>query len=254
MRIGIVESSNARPLTWGFEKNREHELITDSPKNLSRMLLEGKLDTALISSVEIIRNKDILSYSTACGVCTRDIVRSILFFQNKDDIHPLNFIQVDSGSKTSVALFELLYNRKYKTRIQTVSTDPLLIKKDIQIGKGSHLLFGDNALSVSWHSDHYEIVDLAHWWYQETGLNFIFALWAFPNFLVLEDEFFLNSLRFGMDHIEDIVKEEQKKGKLPHDAASLKKYLTKDLQYIPDGKNWQGLDLFEKLLRESNLL
>ncbi|HMY65661.1 MAG TPA: ABC transporter substrate-binding protein, partial [Leptospiraceae bacterium] len=63
MRIGLVKHSNARPLTFGIEKSGEHSLVYENPSVLKDLLLEGKLDTALISSVECIRNRG-LSYTT----------------------------------------------------------------------------------------------------------------------------------------------------------------------------------------------
>ena len=68
MKIGIVKHLNARPLTYGFEKSGSHELVFENPSVLKDLLLKGKLDTALISSVECIRNESVLAYSTACGV------------------------------------------------------------------------------------------------------------------------------------------------------------------------------------------
>ncbi|MCC5816243.1 MAG: hypothetical protein JJT78_15940 [Leptospira sp.] len=254
MRIGLVESVNARPLSWGMELDERHELVFDSPKNLSEMLLKGNLDTALISSVEIIRNSNILDYSRTCGVCTQEKVESILFFKNIKEKFPPNQFSVDSGSKTSVALFELLYFLETNQKAVVVPTDPLQIKKDIQKNKGSHMLFGDNALSVKWDTGSYEVIDLANWWYIKTNLFFVFALWAFPKSKPISDSFFLNSLDIGLASVEEIIELELKKGKTIRGKAFLNHYLKQVLTYKPEDKHWKGLKYFEELLAKNSLL
>jgi chorismate dehydratase len=254
MRIGLVESVNARPLSWGMEKLGDHELVFDSPKNLSKMLLNGKLDTALISSVEIIRNRNVLDYSRTCGVCTKESVESILFFKNLKEDYPPSHFSVDSGSKTSVALFELLFFMETNTKAVVVPTDPLQIKQSISENLGSHMLFGDNALSVHWDPNSFEVIDLANWWFKKTNLFFIFALWAFPKSNPIEDSFYLESLDLGLNSIETIIELELEKGKTIRGRAFLNRYLKSVLHYKPEEKHWEGLEYFEKLLAQNHLL
>ena len=70
-------------------------------------LLKGNLDLALISSVECIRNSDVLDFSLSTGVCSSNRVRSILYFENK--FHKETKIHVDEGSRSSVALLKILF-------------------------------------------------------------------------------------------------------------------------------------------------
>ena len=83
MKIGVVKHLNARPLTYGFEKKGEHSIFYENPSVLKEELLKGNLDLALISSVECIRNSDVLDFSLSTGVCSSNRVRSILYFENK---------------------------------------------------------------------------------------------------------------------------------------------------------------------------
>lgn len=254
MRIGLVESINARPLTWGFEREKKHELIYSSPKVLSELLLAGQLDTALISSVEVLRNLNQLDYSRACGVCAREKVRSILFFKNKKELFPPHEFFVDWGSKTSVALFELLLRMDRGIHAHTIPTNPKIIQDSIKNGYGSHLLFGDNALSIKWDPEIFSAIDLAKWWNEKTGLYFIFALWAYPKKSPIEDEFFLNSLELTDVGIQEIINQDKRIHPQGLEKDILYRYLKEELHYIPLEKSWRGLELFEVLLKEHKIL
>jgi chorismate dehydratase len=116
MKIGVVKHLNARPLTYGLEKNIEHSVLYENPSVLKEELLNNNLDLALISSVECIRNESKLDFSMSTGVCAEKKVRSILFFENKKEANP-EVIFVDEGSRSSVALLRILYHEKYKILI-----------------------------------------------------------------------------------------------------------------------------------------
>lgn len=250
MIIGIVESLNARPLTWGIENNNEFQKVYASPAELSELLLAGGLDTALISSVEILRNLNKLDYSRACGVCARNSVRSILFFKNIKNPFPSPPYRVDKGSKTSVALFQLLHKIEYGIVPEIIPSPPETIQEDIQKGIGSHLLFGDNALRVIWDPNIFNAIDLASWFYSITQLHFIFALWAYPKNKKIPDSLFLKSLQYGLENIDAIINLESKKQHIRLNKEEMKNYLTIELQYIPESKNWEGLDFFKKKIIE----
>jgi len=249
MRIGIVKHLNARPLTYGFEKGQGNDLIFDNPSVLKDLLLKGELDTALISSVECIRNQSTLSYSTACGVCAKEKVRSILFFKNKIEIFPPEKIYTDAGSRSSVALLQTLLKKQTGKLIEVVPTDPKEILQKIHSGKDSHLLFGDNALLATWDSNIFTTTDLAEWWYQETNLSFVFAFWAFPKTKDFPDSFFLDSLEFGLTHIDEIISSEKR-----FSREMLESYLKKELHYRITAIDLQGFKLFKKYSTEWNIL
>lgn len=250
----MVESLNARPLSWNLEKKGDHDLIYSSPKVLSEMLLDGQLDTALISSVEVLRNGDRLGYSRYCGVSSKNRVRSILFFQNLREPAPPPKIYVDSGSRTSVALLELLVEMEFAFKTRTISTPPQIIAQSIQKGKGSHLLFGDNALFLeNYPLSTFRVVDLAEWWYRLTNLYFIFALWAFPAEKPIKDEFFQAAMDISESGIEEITNHAIQRG-FNLDRPTIKTYLTRDLHFLPEEETWKGFRLFEKLLWEKGIL
>jgi chorismate dehydratase len=249
MKIGIVKHLNARPLTYGFEKSGSHELVFENPSVLKDLLLKGELDTALISSVECIRNESVLAYSTACGVCAKEKVRSILFFKNKKETFPPDRIYTDAGSRSSVALLQTLLKKETGKLIEVIPTDPNLILENIQNARNSHLLFGDNALLATWDSSVYEVYDLAEWWHKETNLYFVFAFWAFPKGASFSDSFFLDSLDYGLEHLEEIISGEKR-----FTRDMLNSYLKKELHYRITPIDLSGFALFRKYCTEWKIL
>lgn len=240
MKIGVVKHLNARPLTYGIEKSGEHEILYENPSVLKDELLKGNLDTALISSVECIRNQHSLGYSTATGVCATGKVRSILFFENVKELEPKE-ISVDFGSRSSVALLQILIKRKYNYIPKVVPTDPVLIQNSIHQGKGSHLLFGDNALLAEYDSDKYRVIDLAEWWNTDTQLGFCFAFWAYPKKSPVSDDLFYFSLEYGLKNIQEIISLETR-----FPPLMLETYLKKELHYLVRSKDRQGFELFSQ--------
>ncbi len=249
MRIGIVKHLNARPLTWGFEQDPEHKMVPENPSLLKDYLLRGLVDVGLISSIECLRNSDVLSVSMKVGVCASRQVRSIKFFRNKKEPYPPYRILTDNGSRTSMALVRVLVHNESGLLPEVSPTDPKTIKEEISIGRGSHMLFGDNALFAECDPEIYETKDLAEWWYETTGTSFIFALWASKKPLELPDEFFQESLDYGLKHIEDIIRNEQR---LPADLV--RKYLTEELHYEITESDRQGFELFGKYCNELGIL
>jgi chorismate dehydratase len=249
MKIGIVKHLNARPLTYGFEKTGSHDLVFENPSVLKDLLLKGELDTALISSVECIRNESVLAYSTACGVCAKEKVRSIIFFKNKKETFPPERIYTDSGSRSSVALLQTLIKKETGKLIDVIPTDPNIIMEKIRSAHDSHLLFGDNALLATWDSSVYEAFDLAEWWNKETSLSFVFAFWAYPKSEIIPDSFFLNSLDYGLQHLEEIIVSEKRFTK-----DMLNSYLKNELHYRITPVDLSGFALFRKYCTEWSIL
>ncbi|WP_411822615.1 menaquinone biosynthetic enzyme MqnA/MqnD family protein [Leptospira sp. 'Mane'] len=248
MKIGIVKHLNARPLTYYFENHPDYEIISDNPSFLVEELKVGRLDCALISSIECERNRLNFSYSKSVGVCARDVVRSILYFENKNEQSPPKEIHTDSGSRSSVALLQCIFHLVYGFTPKVIPTEAKEINSSMEKNQGSHLLFGDHALLHNAPED-YQIYDLASWWNQITKTNFCFAFWAFPKDKPIEDSFFTNALEYGLDHIEEIIHKEKR---LP--TAIVDRYLRKELHYYPDQLNLDGFQLYIDTCKKIGIL
>ena len=245
-KIGIVKSVNARPLTWGFENNGNYETISDTPARLAEMLLDSKLDAALISSVECVRH-DILEYYPGAGVCTRDKVKSILYFKNRTESLP-HTVYVDNGSRSSVALLKILFQLEHKRNIETIAAEPETIQKMIHAGKGHHMLFGDNALFASWDSRIYESIDLSGWWNKLTGMPFCYAFWAYRRDNPVDTAEFDWSLQKGLAEIDKIIARHQ-----GFEPDMLRNYLSNDLHYRTNPDDLEGFQLFVRYCKKFNI-
>lgn len=245
LRLGLIKHLNARPLTYGFEQSTEHELVYDNPSVLKDMLLSGKLDAALISSVECIRNQTVLDYSLSCGVCTEDKVRSILFFKNKNETYPPSTVYSDFGSRTSITLLKILIKMETGQTVQEILEKPDKILDYIQNKQNSHLLFGDNALKARWEPEHFEARDMSTWWNKTTGLSFCYAFWAYPKIRKISDDLFLESLEYGLKHIDEIIFNEKR---FPLEFVI--NYLKHELHYVIRQKDLYGFEYYIQKARE----
>ncbi|MBM9499112.1 menaquinone biosynthesis protein [Leptospira sp. 201903071] len=249
MKIGIVKHLNARPLTWGFEKDNKNQIVPDNPAILKDYLLNDRIDLGLISSIECIRNREIFNTYQTTGVCAKEKVRSILFFKNLKEEYPPKVILTDSGSKTSMSLVRVLVHEETGKIPDVIPTDSKMIQKQIENGIGSHMLFGDNALLAKWNPDFYDVRDLAQWWNELTGLGFIFALWASKKPLLVEESLFIQSLEYGISHFEEIISQESR---LPETVV--REYLTKELHYKVTEEDHKGFFLFGEKCKNLDLL
>ena len=140
MRIGAVSYLNTKPLVYGLaELAPQHELVFDLPSRLADDLAAGRLDVALIPSIEFFKNPTYTIISDACIAC-RGPVRSVKLFSRvpPTDIRTL---ALDEGSRTSAALVRILLRKRFgieptfvplpiDARPESVAADALLLIGD----------------------------------------------------------------------------------------------------------------------------
>jgi predicted solute-binding protein len=160
LRIGCVQYLNARPLIHGWPG----EVRFDHPAALCRMLADGELDVAFVSSFEYLREP---SYAIVDGVCVAaDGPVYSVFVTHCQPLEDANTIAADPNSRTSVNLLRcLLAERQIAADLVSGAAD-------------AELLIGDQAIRFrQQNEDDYEFWDLAQQWKLATGLPFVFALW-----------------------------------------------------------------------------
>ncbi len=160
LRIGCVKYLNARPLIHGWLG----EVHFDHPAALCRMLSDGELDVAFVSSFEFLRDP---VYNVVDRVCLAAAgpVYSV-FVAHREPLETVRQITADPNSRTSVNLLRcLLAERRLSGRIVSGEAD-------------ARLLIGDQAIRFrQQHQGEYEFWDLAAEWKRATNLPFVFALW-----------------------------------------------------------------------------
>ena len=138
------------------------EQITGVPTQLNRMLIQGEVDVAPISSIEYARNADSLRLLPRLCVSTEGAVDSIQLITRKP-LEQVRSVAITPESATSVVLTRVLLGE--------VELVPLEQPAD------ARMLIGDAALRSAFEdpTPHY---DLGRLWQERTGLPMVYAVWA----------------------------------------------------------------------------
>lgn len=169
--VGAVSYLNSKPLIEGLADDVPVSL--DYPSCLADDLASGKLDVALVPSIEFFRDDNYRIVSDAC-VATRGDVMSVKLYSR---VHPgeIRRLALDEGSRTSATLAQVILAEKYGVFPQL---EPLPIEHDTtQSDADAILLIGDRAMTDP-DEPFVEIWDLGTVWTEWTGLPFVFAMWV----------------------------------------------------------------------------
>jgi len=174
MRIGAVSYLNTKPLVYRLtELAPQHELIFDLPSRLADDLAAGRLDVALIPSIEYFQNPAYRIVSDACIGC-RGPVRSVKLFSRVPP-ERIRTLALDEGSRTSVALARILLKERFGLSPQLL---PLPIGMPAEeTSAEAILMIGDRAM----HPPRGSFVaewDLGDLWCRWAELPFVFAMWV----------------------------------------------------------------------------
>src|SRR5436309_2890482 len=174
MRIGAVSYLNTKPLVYGLaELAPQHELVFDLPSRLADDLSAGRLDVALIPSIEFFKDPTYTIISDACIAC-RGPVRSVKLF-SRVPLSAIHTLALDEGSRTSAALVRILLRERFGIEPKFL---PLAIEaRPETIEADALLLIGDRAIQppngrfvAEW--------DLGDVWCRWSELPFVFAMWV----------------------------------------------------------------------------
>ena len=174
IRVGAVRYLNTKPLVFGLAQSAPQiELVYDLPSRLADSLAAGRLDVALIPSIEVFHNPGYTVISDACIAC-RGPVRSVKLF-SRVPLESIRTLALDEGSRTSVALVQILLREQFGIRPELapfpIEASPESIEAD------ALLMIGDRAMRspagrfvAEW--------DLGDVWCRWAELPFVFAMWV----------------------------------------------------------------------------
>ena len=237
-----VSYLNTVPLVWGMlhgDQRDVFDLRFALPSECADQLASGEADIGIVPVIEMARQK--LDYFRGTGIACHGPVRSILLI-SKVPFREIRTLATDSGSRTSVMLSRIILQEKF-------GVEPNLISRvaDLATMLGeadAALLIGDAALRVDPATLPFESLDLGAEWTTMTGLPMVFAVWAGRK-EIIEDRYaraFVESCRFGLAHIDDIVKTEAAGRGFPE--AVVRKYLTEHIVFELGERDYAGLDLY----------
>src|SRR5437879_11733349 len=160
LKLGRISYVNMAPVFYRVD--HEVEEVLGLPTELNRMLIDGELDTAPISSIEYARNADRLRLLPRLCVSSEGAVDSIQLVSRKP-LEQVRIVAVTPESATSVVLTKVL--------IPEAAHVPLGEEAD------ATLLIGDAALKSAFEdpTPHYELGRL---WLERARRQWVIAVRA----------------------------------------------------------------------------
>ena len=255
-RLAASSYLNTVPLIWSFTRGkraREVELVTDAaPARCAELLARGQADAALVPVIEYQRfEPEVLVIPEVCvGASAR--VRSVVLVTRQRDLREIRSVALDTSSRTSAALIEIIFREFIGHAPQFASAAP-----DIRAMLAAHdaaLLIGDPAMTFG--REGLQVYDLASLWREYTGLGFVFAMWmaradarAAERALTVD---FAGARDEGLAHIEEIAAAYEETLGLPR--AELSAYLRENIRYRLDEEMLAGLEMFYRLARKHEIV
>jgi chorismate dehydratase len=175
LRIGAVGYLNARPLTWALDREPDRWHVRyDLPSICASLLQSGDVDLGLVPSVEYVRASDYLMVP-GVGVGSRGPVASVAMYARRP-IGEIDTVALDTSSRTSVALIQVLCHHHFRIRPRFVAHGPDLAT--MMRTADAALLIGDPAFDADHEALGIQKIDLGEEWTRMTGLPFIYAAWT----------------------------------------------------------------------------
>jgi chorismate dehydratase len=247
---------NAAPLCYSFiygeQKNRCSFLSDAAPARCAELLAEGRADAALIPVIEYQRIQRLKVAAGAC-VASKSKVQSVILASRKP-ISEVRSVALDTSSRTSAALIQIILGRFYGLRPAYQNSPPRI--DEMLESNDAALIIGDPAMLID--RSQLRVYDLAEEWRKQTGLPFVFAFWAVRQdsvALANRDEpgvDFLAAKREGVAHAGELADIYSAQLGLPRE--SLIRYLTENISYDLDEESLRGLKLYFELARECGLI
>jgi len=217
------------------------ELDFQVPSGCAEQLASGAADIGIVPSFELIRQD--LEVIQGVGIACHGAVRSILLVSSRPAAE-IRALAVDSSSRTSVQLARIILKQRYGAEPVMTAHAPDLDAM-LRVADAA-LIIGDPALRIEPKCLPYHVYDLGAEWVEMTGLPMVFAVWAGRSHH--DREPFAASLRFGMEHIEDIVAAEYRARGISRELA--REYLTHNVTFDLGPAERKGLDLFLEYAKE----
>ena len=252
IQIGSVPYLNEKPLTRWFSHTDEGrasgiEVVYAVPSQLARMLADGEIAAALVSSFEYFRTP---GYVIAPGVSIsgQDEIESVRAFA-RVPWRKIESLALDTSSLTSVALLKILLAEQLDSYPAFLHAAPDL---DSMLAQADAcLLIGDKGMLAN--GDGLNVLDLGRAWRRLTGLPFVYAVWlGKPENITPHLSEALNTAKaWGLTQIEAIAAEEAER--IGTSVRQCRHYLTEIMDYDLGEEHQQALEMFGQKARAQQL-
>ncbi|MBI3694233.1 MAG: menaquinone biosynthesis protein [Acidobacteria bacterium] len=252
-RVCAVSYLNTLPLVWGFLHGQQKDLLDLSfrlPSECADLLRLGQAEIGLPPAIELATQSDLVVIP-GCSLSCREAVGSVLLACRKP-IEDVQSLAADTGSRTSVALAQVVLARKYHRAVK-VRPYPPLLEEMLDLADAA-LIIGDPALRLEKGvPDGVRLYDLGAEWVSLTRLPMVFAVWAVRRPAADPDlaAIFQASRQYGLAHIDQIAETEAPARGIAVDRA--RDYLSRNIRYEWGEPEIRGLTLFLEYAAELGL-
>jgi chorismate dehydratase len=250
IRVGAINYLNTTPLIYDLEwLAPEIELVLDLPGRLADLLGAGRLDVALIPTIEFLRHGG-YTLLRDVAIASRGPVMSVTLFSHVP-WHGIRRLAIDVGSRTSAALAHIMLHKRHGVRPETVPLPLDCTAEDVDAD--AILLIGDRAMRACLPGFAYAF-DLGQEWHDWTGLPFVYAVWAVRPGAGLRGvaEAIQKAKRRGCAQIGEIASQEASRRGL--NAGFCRRYLANVLHYDLGVRELAGLRRFSALAVELGIV
>ncbi len=246
---------------WDFEHQPTPEITANFeisytvPSSCAQSLREGTADIGIIPVITTAAIPDLVILPEI-AIAARHAVRSILLVTEMP-LQEVRTVAVDSSSRTSVALAQILLTAFYGGHRKLLEMPPSL--PFMLTACDAALLIGDAALTAR--TQGCQVYDLAQLWRQHTGKAFVFAVWAVRRAALEEMQpgldlsgIFRRSRDHGLEpaSMAHIAREWSHRLGLPE--ADITSYLRQNVHYQLDAECMEGLHLFFDYAKQFGLI
>lgn len=249
IKLGSVPFFNVKPLIFPLEErlvDHNFKVSYATPSNLSEMLFERKVDLGLIPVAELLR-RGIYSVVPNISISSYGKVDSVIIIA-RSSINTLKTVAVDARSQSSAVLLRMIleiFNKLSPFYVKREPNDKFLD------GVDGGMLIGDMGLKFRYSPPHgFRIFDLGEMWTTETGLPFVYAVYAVNSGVHLGEN--LQALgaakSIGLQNVERIAKIESRELGLSEEICV--RYLTERIRYDLREREINGISAYGKFLGE----
>ena len=247
IKVGYNPCLHAMPLVYALQRNApEYELFEERPARLADMLEDGRLDVALVPSIEYFRHKNFLILPDMSISSKRESENARLF--SRVDAEKIASAALDEDARTAAALVRIFLKEKYGlTPVYSMlgQEDPRKLDVD------AFLLFGDRGLTYD--GSGLKVLDMGEEWWRFAWLPMVYAIWVtrFGMDLRGVDKELQMAKRHGVKMLREIAKEEAPRLGLPE--ARVRRHLEEKMIYDLSNIELGGLQTFYKYALKGEL-
>lgn len=249
-RIGSVPYLNGMPLTDYLETPEcasSVDLSFAVPSDLAKQLRAGKLDVAMVSIFEGLREPG-LTVVPGVSVSANGPVKSVRLF-SRVPFAQIRTVALDTSSLTSTALTRILLSELYH-----IEPKPVRMAPDL----GAMLQACDAGLIIG-PLDDFDVLapyvlDLGAGWFELTGLPFVYAGWLAREEVDSAEltELLLSARDYGCGRLEDLSVKWADRMALP--LPRVRDYFSNVMRYGLDELRWKAIRMYQRKCFEHGLL